>query len=89
MGDIKEVVELVDSVIALAEAVEADSEDGKLTILEILGNYPEVLAIVEEGKDYEEILAELKDLDEAEILVLTQKLIQLVFTIINIIKNLK
>ena len=87
--DIKETLELVDSVIALAEEVKADSEDGKLTILEVLGDYPEIMAVIEEGKDYATIVEELKDLDQAEILELTQRLIRLVFTIIDIIKNLK
>ena len=87
--DIKELRELIDAVIALANEVEKDSEDGKLTIIEILANYPQILAVIEEGKQYETILEEIKDLDESEILELSQKLIELVFTIIQIVKNLK
>lgn len=89
MPDIKETVELVDAVIALAEEVERDSQDGKLTVLEILGNYPEVLAVINEGKDCKTIVEELKDLDEDEIRTLVGKLITLVFTLIQIVKNLK
>jgi len=87
--EIKELTELLDSVIALAEAIENDSEDGKLTVLEILGNYPDILKVIEEGKDYNLIVAELKDLDEAEILEVAQKTIQFVFIVLQTIKNLK
>ena len=87
--EIKELTELLDSVIALAEAIENDSEDGKLTVLEILGNYPDILKVIEEGKDYNLIVAELKDLDEAEILEVAQKTIQFVFIVLKTIKNLK
>ena len=89
MLEIKELNELLDSIIALGEAIEHDSEDGKLTVLEILGNYPDILKVIEEGKDYKLIIAELKDLDEAEILEITQKLIQFVFIVLQTIKNLK
>jgi len=87
--EIKELTELLDSVIALAEAIENDSEDGKLTVLEILGNYPDILKVIEEGKEYNLIVAELKDLDEAEILEVAQKTIQFVFIVLKTIKNLK
>ena len=87
--EIKELTELIDAVVGLAEEVEKDSEDGKLTIIEILGNYPQILAVIEEGKDYDAIVDEIVDLDEAEILVISQKLIGLVFTIIKTVKNLK
>ena len=87
--EIKELTELIDAVVSLAEEVEKDSEDGKLTIIEILGNYPQILAVIEEGKDYDAIVDEIVDLDEAEILVISQKLIGLVFTIIKTVKNLK
>ena len=87
--DTKELNELLDSIIELGEAIEKDSEDGKLTVLEILGNYPEILNVIEEGKDYKVIIEELKDLDEAEILEITQKLIQFVFIVLQTIKNLK
>jgi hypothetical protein len=89
MLEIKELNELLDSIIALGEAIEHDSKDGKLTVLEILGNYPDILKVIEEGKDYKLIIAELKDLDEAEILEITQKLIQFVFIVLQTIKNLK
>jgi len=87
--EIKELTELLDSVIALAEAVEEDSQDGRITVLEILGNYPEIMDVLKEGKDYTAILEELKDLDEAEILEVAQKTIQFVFIVLQTIKNLK
>jgi len=87
--DLKETNELLDKLQDLANAVKADSEDGKLTVLEILGNYPEVLAVIDEGKDYIEILAELKDLDPEEIQTLTMKLFGFIFTVLDIVKNLK
>ena len=87
--EIKELVELLDSVITLAEAVEEDSQDGRITVLEILGNYPEIMDVLKEGKDYTAILEELKDLDEAEILEVAQKTIQFVFIVLQTIKNLK
>jgi len=75
--DLKETLELLNALQNLADEVKADSEDGKLTILEILGNYPDILEVIEEGKDYQTVIAELKDLDQAEILTLVEKLIAL------------
>lgn len=89
MAEIKETAELIQALQTLADEVKKDSEDGKLTILELLGNYPEIMAIIDEGKDYAAIVAELKDLDAAELTEITGKLIQFVFTILDIIKNLK
>ena len=87
--DVKETMELIDALLSLAEEVERDSEDGKLTVLEILGNYPEILKVINEGKDYEEIKAELKDLSLDEIQQLTTKLIEIIGVILKIVANLK
>ncbi len=87
--DIKETKELIKAVQDLLDELYADSEDGKLTLLEILGNYPEVMKIIDEGKDYNVIVNELKDLDRAELIELSDKLITIVYTILDIIKNLK
>jgi len=89
MAEIKETVELVDALQKLIDEVKKDSEDGKLSVLELLGNYPEVMAIIEEGKDYKAIVDELKDIDASELTVLTGKLIKIVFTILDIVKNLR
>ena len=86
---VKETMELIDALLSLAEEVERDSEDGKLTVLEILGNYPEILKVINEGKDYEEIKAELKDLSLDEIQQLTTKLIEIIGVILKIVANLK
>jgi len=87
--DVKETMELIDALISLAKEVERDSEDGKLTVFEILGNYPEILKVINEGKDYEEIKAELKDLSLDEIQQLTTKLIEIIGVILKIVANLK
>lgn len=87
--DIKETKELIKAVQDLLDELYADSEDGKLTLLEILGNYPEVMKIIDEGKDYNVIVNELKDLDRAELIELSDRLITIVYTILDIIKNLK
>jgi len=87
--EVKETVELVDALQSFVDEVKSDTEDGKLTIVEILGNYPQVMAIIEEGKDHEAIVAELKDLDEEEIRTLADKMFGLIFGTLAIIKNLK
>ena len=89
MSTTKELTELIIAIQSLADAIESDSKDGKLTILEIIGNYPEIMAVIDEAGDYETILAELADLDESEILELSSNMITLIFTIIAIVKNLK
>ena len=89
MAEIKETLELVDALQKLVDEVKKDSANGKLSVLELLGNYPEVMAIIEEGKDYKLIVDELKDLDADELIELNGKLIKIVFTILDIVKNLK
>ena len=86
--EIKETLELLDALQKLIDEVKKDSEDGKLTVLELLGNYPEVMKIINEGKDYAEIVAELKDLDADELTELVGILIKIVFSILDIVKNL-
>ena len=87
--DIKETMELIDEIISLAEEIVKDSEDGKLTVLEILGNYPNILKVINEGKDYDVIEAELKDLSLDEIQQLITKLITIIRAILKIVANLK
>ena len=87
--DVKETMELIDEIISLAEEIVKDSEDGKLTVLEILGNYPNILKVINEGKDYDVIEAELKDLSLDEIQQLITKLITIIRAILKIVANLK
>jgi len=86
---IKETMEFIEAFQGFVNAILKDSEDGKITILEILGDYPEVLAVINSGKDFKQIEEELKDLDQAEVIQLTENLIQIIFTILAVIKNLK
>ena len=86
--DLKETKELIAALKKLVSELEKDSQDGKLTVFEILGNYPEVLAVIQEGKDIKTITAELKDLDFEEIKDLTGELLDFVGIILKIVTNL-
>ena len=87
--EIKELTELIVALQSLADAIKYDSEDGKLTILEILGNYPELMTVIAEAGDYEAILQEIGDLDEEEVLSIAMNSITFIYTIIAIVQNLK
>jgi hypothetical protein len=86
---IKETQELVGALLDLGGALVNQSADGKISFGEILLNFPKVGKIIEEGKDFDEIMAEVKDLDEQEVRALNEDLITLVFMIVSIINNLK
>ena len=66
--DIKETLEVVALVKALGEKMEAVGADGKVTMLEVLSQFP---GLVAPGfvaiKDANQVAAELKDLDPTEI----------------------
>ncbi len=81
--------ELVGAVLELGASIKTQSEDGKLSIWEIISNSPKVTKIIKEGRDIDEIMAELKDLKEEELRALNADLITFVFQIIAIVKNLK
>jgi hypothetical protein len=87
--EITQTLELLESIKSLLDEIEIDSEDGKLTVFEILGDYPEILGVIEQGKDFAEIKKELQNLDLAEIQQLTTKLIEIVGIILQIVQNLK
>lgn len=66
--DIKETLEVVALVKALGEKMEAVASDGKVTILEVVAQFPGLVAPGFAAiKDANQIAAELKDLDAVEI----------------------
>lgn len=87
--NLKETMELIEKLRELISELTKDAEDGKLTLFEIIGNYPQIFAMVEEAKDYKAIQAELKDLNKNELVQLSTNLINIVFDIIELANNLK
>jgi len=86
---IKELQELIGAVLSLGSELKEQSEDGKISISELLADLPEAYKVIEEGKDINEIMAEIADLDEDEAKLVIVDLTTFVFQIIAIIKNLK
>jgi hypothetical protein len=73
----------------LGSELKEQSADGKIDLGEIFANLPELYDVVNASRDIDEIMAELKDLDEDEVRLINEDLITLVFQIVTIIQNLK
>jgi len=86
---IKELQELIGALIELTSEIKDQSEDGKLSIGELLADLPEAYRVIEEGKDVKEIMKEIENLDEAEAKDVIIDLTTFVFQVLAIIKNLK
>ena len=56
-------------------------KDKKVTFFEALGIMPETLNVITEGKDYKEIMAELKDLDGDEAKEILNDLVDTIFAV--------
>lgn len=66
MEGTKETKEVVDLVIALAQAIEGAGEDGKVGLTDALQFIPAMIKAPSAFSDLGKLPAELKDLDEAE-----------------------
>jgi ABC-type transporter Mla subunit MlaD len=86
--DTKETNELLDAVGGLTSELKAKSDDGDITLGEIIGLADNAKDIIDEAKDAETIKAELADLDPDEAKIITGKLIDIVWKdIIGTIQN--
>ena len=86
---IKELQELNEAINNLAVEIESQTKDGKLSIGEIFADLPEAYKVIEEAKDYKEIIAEIKDLDETEAKLVCEDYVTLIFLIRDIVSNFK
>lgn len=87
--NIKELKELLDEINGVIVELGEKSEDGKLSLADLLGLSDNALKIYEESGDIDIIVEELKDLDGEEIKELANYAIKFVFGILKIVKNLK
>lgn len=86
--DIKETNELLDAVGGFTSELKTKSDDGDITLGEIVGLSDNTQEIVREAKDADLIKAELADLDPDESKVIYDKMVDIIWKdIIGTIKN--
>jgi len=78
---IKETQEFMEAIKAFVSEAKKIMADKKVTFGEALGIMPEMLAVITEGKDYAEIMDEIKDLDGNEAKKILSDLVDTFFAV--------